>query len=125
MLDSAFARLADIPQFYNSIQGLDTKVQERFTSKKSELLKIASEHTSIYQSAKSANLLDLENQIAQFVQDFQSACAIKNISKLEILSKQAESLLSPIDSAIDFMSQQIRWYNGIPSQIASRQKQIQ
>lgn len=118
-------KLRAIPGIYNSVKGLDVQVTQGLVAKQAELTKTLQEHATIFESQNQITLpKDMESKVDQFVKDFQSAYQSKDISKLERLSKQATSILSPIWNAIESLKTDIKWYQGVPEKVAKRQKFI-
>lgn len=115
-----------IPGFYSSIKGLDVQIANELTSKQAELAKTLQEYTTIFESLNQIALpKDIESKVTQFVKDFQSTYQSKDIVKLEGLSKQVKSILSPIIKVIESLKTDIKWYQGVPEKVAKRQKLIQ
>ncbi|MCK9273111.1 TPM domain-containing protein [Candidatus Gracilibacteria bacterium] len=123
-LDQSIAKLKSVPDFYKSMEGLDAKVQEEYSSKEEEFKKLSIEFKDIFNQTSILEKVGNKTLVDSFIKEFQIAYSEKDINRLRKLAKQEESLLSLIDDSINLMKEKINWYNKIPSQVALRQREM-
>lgn len=104
--------------------GTDDQVLSSFSDQGQKYSALAVKHKEIYGTPPGFDFSDIERQVNDFVSRFRGAYYSKDMTTLTVLFPKKDNLLRPLTEAIREASSAIRAYEGIPSQIASREKQL-
>jgi uncharacterized membrane protein YgcG len=116
--------LTEIPRFYESVKGFDTKLQSSLVSLQTENTSLSSQYQSIFGKVPAMNIAWLVQWVASIVSRFQDAYQKKNIDELRSISATADSVLNPLHQANRTLREWINWYGSMSNEIARREKQL-
>lgn len=104
--------------------GTDEQVLSSFSEQRKKYVALADKHNEIYGTNLGFDLTSTERQVNDFVDRFQGAYSSKDMPTLTALLPKKDTLLRPLAEATREASSAIRAYEEIPTQIASREKQL-
>ena len=124
LLSEARASLEEIPRYYASVRGSDSRLQSGFITLESEYKTLTAQYQEIFGKVPTVDITTIAQGVAELVKRFQEAYSKKDISSIKSIVARGASILGPIHEENRTLKQSITWYTAIPEQIARREKQL-
>ncbi|NUJ98170.1 TPM domain-containing protein [Candidatus Gracilibacteria bacterium] len=124
ILFNVVAFLKNIPDFYRSIQGMNTRISEDFSRHKNSYSETVNQYKNIYGNEIDFDLDELKKNIDTFNGKFLEAYKQKDIPELQSLNDQSKNIFGSIEKVTSDMKREISWYNSIPNETKQRSEKL-